>query len=219
MLAVQCNTFGNVGDNGKTCLQNNKVTLDTVRGITHMRYDCTSRSVWILTYVLPGTDLVPTTGDMWVDTDCAAAGSSVCPNSAGAKTFDYEGGATSASCSTSSTCDMDVGLRTGICCLDFWPVTDTVTRAGVPQEEWIGYIAKGYFTLPGTNTAAWDTVSVHWDFGTITAKNTGSSTPRPGTGGSGICLNCAGRGGESWIFGWILSTAVAYRHATESLNP
>lgn len=194
-LAVQCNSFGNVGSDGTTCLENNGASGGTIRGITHMRLTCNDANFWILTYVVPGTLLQSNTGDMWIDTNCGgsvAGAPSVCKGAS--QSFSW--GTTLGACG--STCSSNLAQRSDICCLNMWPVIDNVTRGGVQVEEQVGYIAKGYIT--SSNPVAWDTIIVHWDWevvdasGSQTGGGTGSTAAKVGTGGNGICFNCAGEG-------------------------
>jgi hypothetical protein len=182
--AVQCNSFDNVGQNGTTCLTNGGEAGGTIRGITHMRYDCTDHRVWLLTYVVPGTDLLEDKpGDMWVQTACndTEGYPSVCHGSKSQKTFKF--GTTSGSCEIAVT---DCG--TGICCLNMWPVYDVKVVNGGSTNVQVGYLAKGSSALNNQN-AAWDTLLVHWKWQDAGSNdNTGSSSAYTVNSGNGICL-------------------------------
>jgi hypothetical protein len=189
-----------VGDNGTNCRLNDGTVGGIIRGITHMRYDCTDQSIWILTYVVPGTDLQANNAALWTDTDCGGVDPTVCMTASGSKTFGV--GATAGACDT--TCNTNPALRSNMCCLNTWPVTDTVTQNGVQVEVQVGYIVKGYFTLTATNKVAWDTILVHWDWQTSSDGGTGSSSALSGSGGNGICLNCAGEAQASSNHGQLM---------------
>jgi hypothetical protein len=203
-LAVQCIGFGRVASNGTAC-ENKDATGGAenliVRGIAHMCYDCRDHSIWFLTYVLPGTVLQDTVKDMWVDTNCGA-GTAVCTGPNSDKTLAYSGNSAAGSCESKGLCAVAEADRTAICCLNMWPVHDLVkTIEGgkeVFTDTWVGYIAKGWFTLDSSNTCAWDTVLLHWDWKDIAATggstpNTGSTAAKVGTGGNGIILDCASK--------------------------
>ena len=190
--SVMCNGFRRVVDVDGTC--DSRDGAEGLKGIVHVRANCSDNSLWILTYAFADRGFSTTTGDMWVIANCTDTG---CTNGNGPKTAKYltSGTAADGSCDTGSTDPGCTGASCqngvcDICCNNMWPIVD--------NSVWVGYMAKLYYGNPtGNATAFWDTMLVHWDWaentdGTGAAQTASISRPDQIPGFCALCTSKSG---------------------------
>jgi hypothetical protein len=147
-------------------------------GATHIRYDCTDKTFWLLMYVWDGIYMSRNAGDLWAVNSCGPACTS---SDAAFLRFQKDG--TGGSCGT--TCS---NAANSSCCRDVWPVTDGT--AG-----WVGWLAKGTFSLINSSAVFHDRVMVSMCWGDTCGNTTlTASTPNgySSSASPGVCFSCAG---------------------------
>lgn len=195
----QCNSFGNVDASRTSCITTD--TSSKLVGATHMRYDCSEKSFWVLTYVFQDFGFSQTVADMWINADCGA-----CNSAAGAKEISYSGDANSGNCASSCSAATCSGSSCSVCCNDMWPVID--------NGLWVGYLAKAHFGLPSGAVAAWDSVLVHWDWTSSPSQLTGGGTASSSlaTGAPSACWQCLGKRCEGHLQAMLMMTPQSMMH-------
>jgi hypothetical protein len=176
--SVLCSGYAKHSSDWKACKQ-----ADRPRGVgaTHIRYDCTDNTFWMLMYVWDGIVMSTNASDLWAVNSCGPA---CTPSDAAFLQFQTDG--TGGSCGT--TCSSATNSSSSSCCRDVWPVTDGT--AG-----WVGWLAKGSFNLTNSSTVFHDRVMVSMCWGDTCANATlTASTPNGYSSSSspGICFSCAG---------------------------
>jgi hypothetical protein len=72
--SVLCNNFGKVTASRTDCTTESNGGPSGGAGEVHVRYDCSSRTFWVLAYVYDTYTLSPTKADMWAINRCTASG-------------------------------------------------------------------------------------------------------------------------------------------------
>lgn len=158
----------------------------------HLRYNCTTQDLWIITYVLYGLDLDTTNpgGSMWAKK--CEPGTDDCEGASGTKFVQYSGtiagGNCDASCTSAPACGADG--KCAWCCNDMWPIVNT-TASGT--TEWIGWMARVKFDH--SKNATYTQFNAHFDAVEESSSKTSASTLRKKQI-QGLCLDCtAGEAG------------------------
>lgn len=74
--SLQCQSFGAVVLPDRTfCSDPNNGGKNTAWGMAHARYDCNTKSLWVLTYVFNNTNIVFDQNGLWIDTNCGTCSS------------------------------------------------------------------------------------------------------------------------------------------------
>lgn len=190
--SVQCNGKGFVTADGRGCTTNKPPAGSVVDptktyGATHVRYNCTTQSFWVLTYAFvdKAFDLSP--GAMWAVT-CATTDTDLgtCDSSNSDKFLQMPDSATTpqaaGTCGGQSGCG-PATLASEWCCQDMWAVV-----GGVNNATWFGWLGQARFQLPSNTNTSYAQAQVHFNSNGATTTQSNARN----LSFNGMCLACGG---------------------------
>lgn len=189
--SVQCNGRGFVAADGRGCTTNanNAAAIDATKtyGATHVRYNCTTQSFWVLTYAFADKVFNPEGKNMWAVT-CATTATDLgtCDSGNQNKFLQMPDGASSPQ--AAGTCGGQSGCGSAAsasewCCQDMWAIVGSANNT-----DWFGWLGQARFQLqPNTNTS-YAGAQVH--FQSVAATTTQSNGRNLSF--NGMCLDCGG---------------------------
>jgi hypothetical protein len=185
--SVMCDGRGKVSDDRTQCFVNKGDTapaVDKLLGATHLRYNCTTGKLWVLSYVFTDRFLEQQFDNHFAST-CPDDPAGGCNSGTGNKFIQMGAGTCAGQSSKCPAPSLPSASNPtgGLCCSDTWKVTDTAT--------WVGWLGEANITLPAGATTAITGLLVHTQAGTVSGMFDTTSNIQQDQA-NGICLDCSG---------------------------